>query len=75
VAPPGEWRTLAALRDVHPADWMLWESGPVSGNVQRLAELGLESTVFDPCANRPASGDFLSIMKKNLENLDRAFGH
>jgi zinc transport system substrate-binding protein len=73
VAPPDEWQTLAKLRQVHPADWMLWESDPDRENIRRLEELGLQSAVLDPCGNRPAEGDFLSVMTKNLENVERLF--
>ena len=73
VAPPDEWQALAGMRERHPAGWMLWESDPAHENVQRLKELGLQSTVFDPCWNRPAEGDFLSVMMKNADNLERLF--
>jgi zinc transport system substrate-binding protein len=52
---------------------MLWESDPSDENVQRLEELGLQSTVFDPCGNRPATGNFLGVMTRNVDNMDRLF--
>jgi len=73
VAPTNEWRALAELRESHPAGWMLWEGDPVSENVERLKQLSIQSTVFDPCGNRPADGDFLSVMTKNVENMERLF--
>jgi zinc transport system substrate-binding protein len=73
VAPPNEWLALAKMRESHPAGWMLWESDPDRENIRRLEELGLQSAVLDPCGNRPAEGDFLSVMTKNLENVERLF--
>jgi zinc transport system substrate-binding protein len=35
--------------------------------------LGVAVVVFQPCANRPPQGDFLSVMKRNLDNLKIAF--
>jgi zinc transport system substrate-binding protein len=29
--------------------------------------------VFDPCGNVPDSGDFLSVMKANVEAIEKAF--
>ena len=73
VVPPDQWRALAVIRESHPAGWMLWEGDPSDENVQRLEELGLQSTVFDPCGNRPATGNFLGAMTKNVDSMDRLF--
>ncbi len=73
VAPPDQWLALAEMHKGHPAAWMLWEADPDGANIRRLEETGLRSTVFDPCGNRPADGDFLSVMTKNADNMDRLF--
>ena len=52
---------------------MLWEGEPLPETAARLAALGVESAVFDPCGNRPESGDYLSVMAKNLANLESVF--
>ena len=76
---PGElpdeegWRALQELLAEHPARWMLWESEPLTETAQKLQELGVESVVFDPCGNRPAAGDYLSVMQSNLTNLEKVF--
>ena len=65
-------RQLRELRDMledHPALWVLWEGEPMEETVASLEELGISSIVFDPCANAPESGDFLTVMRKNVENL------
>jgi zinc transport system substrate-binding protein len=73
VAPPEEWQALAKLAEEHPAKWMLWEDAPSPDNLKRLQELGIESIVFNPCGNRQDNGDFLAIMKSNLENIEQVF--
>jgi len=70
-----EWQDLAKLRSTHPAGWMLWESAPAPEITARLLQLGIQSVVFDPCANRPETGDFLSVMSENLTNTARIFDH
>jgi zinc transport system substrate-binding protein len=73
MAPETEWQALAELRERHPAGWMVWEGEPSAGNRERLQQLGVQSTVFEPCANRPQAGDFLSVMSNNVANLQRVF--
>jgi zinc transport system substrate-binding protein len=73
IPPETEWRALAELRARHPAGWMLWESEPIAGNRERLQQLGVQSTVFHPCANRPQTGDFMSVMSENVQNLKQVF--
>lgn len=60
---------LAKLQETHKAVWMIWEDKPGPANVTALAAQGIRSVVFSPCANRPVEGDWLSVMKQNLENL------
>ena len=48
---------------------MIWEGEPLQQSVARLSRMGIKSVVFDPCANRPPTGDFLSVMRQNLGNL------
>jgi len=55
------------------ADWMLWEKQPLPEIAQQLDSMGIGIAVFDPCANRPANGDFLSVMQQNIANLRRAY--
>lgn len=74
LAPESEWWALAELRQRHPAAWMVWEREPTAENRERLQQLGIQSTVFDPCGNRPETGDFLSVMSTNVANMARVFG-
>ena len=60
------------LKD-HPAQWMIWEGEPIKESVERLKAIGLQSVVFDPCGNAPDQGDFMSVMRQNVENLKEVF--
>ncbi|MCP4901312.1 MAG: zinc ABC transporter substrate-binding protein, partial [bacterium] len=70
---PGEaeWQKLDAMKEHAPASWMIWEGTPLPQVIERLESVGIRSVVFDPCANTPESGDYLSVMNKNLEALRR----
>ncbi len=73
-APTEEmWAELKELLAGHPAKWMLWESDPDAETGAKLKDLGLGSVVFDPCGNVPAEGDFLSMMRKNVEKLQQVY--
>jgi zinc transport system substrate-binding protein len=41
--------------------------------VSKLTALGVQSLVYDPCGNVPEKGDFLSVMKANVQALEKAF--
>ncbi len=72
---PGEpvsedlWQELTAVLEDHPARWMIWEGEPLPEVASRLADLGVASIVYDPCGNRPDSGDWQSVMRRNLAAL------
>ncbi len=64
---------LKELLSKHPAKWIIWEGAPAKESVTKLELLGVKSLVFDPCGNVPEVGDFLSVMKANVEALEEAF--
>jgi zinc transport system substrate-binding protein len=68
------WKELADLISTHPAQWMIWEGRPLPEVVAKLAEMGIQSVVFDPCAGKPDQGDFLSVMKENVAALQIMYG-
>ena len=68
-----QWQLLRLAQERFPADWMLWEKQPLPKIVQQLDSMGIGIAVLDPCANRPASGDFLSVMRNNIANLKQVF--
>ena len=51
-----QWAALRHMLTVHPAPWMLWEGEPMPALVARLISMGIQSIVFDPCANVPERG-------------------
>jgi zinc transport system substrate-binding protein len=64
-----EWKKLQEALADHPPKVMLWEDEPLAESSQRLKDLGIGSFVFSPCMNRPAEGDFFTIMQTNIDNL------
>ncbi|OVE78094.1 hypothetical protein BVX98_01395 [bacterium F11] len=76
---PGEfpsdtlWKELKMGLKAFPAKWMIWEGNPLPKSIGKLKEMGVKSLVFDPCGNVPDEGDFLSVMKKNIEELKKAY--
>jgi len=67
---PGAWRDLERIRSHHKAAVMLWEAQPTSATADQLAENGITSIVFEPCASFPSDGDFVSVMRDNLSRLE-----
>ena len=66
------WNELSTLLQSHPAELMIWEGEPLEAVKSRLAGLGLQTVVYNPCGNAPESGDFGSVMLQNLANLEAA---
>ncbi|UCD53262.1 MAG: zinc ABC transporter substrate-binding protein [Phycisphaerales bacterium] len=67
------WKELTELVATHPAQWMIWEGQPLPEIVTKLAEMGIESVVFDPCAGKPEEGDFMTAMKQNVAELQKVY--
>ena len=67
------WTAFQALREDFPTRWMVWEGPPIPASVAKLQTVGVESRVFDPCGNRPESGDFLRVMRENVRQLGEVF--
>lgn len=68
-----QWLELQSILKDHPARWMIWEGEPDAALIEKLNSLGIMSVVFDPSGNVPAKGDFMSVMKKNVESLRKVF--
>ncbi len=53
---------------------LLWEKEPLSETAARLRDVGITVAVFDPCANRPGSGNYyLTEMETSFASLEEAF--
>ena len=66
---PEMWADFETLRRLHPARWMIWEGPPLAETVEKLESMGVRSIVIDPAGNRPESGDFMTMMKANIDNI------
>ncbi len=64
---------LQTLLATHPAKWMIWEGEPAAESIAKLKAIGVASVVFDPCGNTPETGDFISVLTADVENLEKAF--
>lgn len=70
-APDGPaWGHLEQQLGTFPARWMLWEGEPLEATISGLEELGVGSLLFDPCANRPSNGDYMTFMNANAGSLE-----
>ena len=69
VPDEAQLEALKKILATHPAKWMIWEGEPDPVSVTKLKELGINSAVFDPCANVPGNGTWLDVMKKNVEAM------
>ena len=64
---------LKGILATHPAKWMIWEGDPAKDSVAKLEAIGVKSVTFDPCGNVPDGGDFMAVMKANVEAFEKAF--
>jgi zinc transport system substrate-binding protein len=66
---PEDLQALDALLARHPAKLMLWEAPPLPETEEQLRDRGIAIVVFDPAAQPPPSGDFLTVMTGNAKRL------
>lgn len=66
-----QWAAFQDNLEHHPANLMLWEGEPTEEVRQKLQEYNVNTVVFNPCANSPGQGDFLSVMRQNIESLEK----
>jgi zinc transport system substrate-binding protein len=71
---PEDIQALDALLARHPATLMLWEAPPMPETEERLRDRGIATVVFDPAAQPPSDGDFLTVMTGNAKRLACATG-
>jgi len=66
------WEELERELTSSKADIMLWEDKPLQKVNERLNTLGIKPVVFNPCGNKPGDGDFIIVMKANIQALNSA---
>lgn len=67
----GMLKDLVATMQDHNTNIMLWEGTPIEVTLQKLDKMGILISVFDPCANRPETADFMSVMRNKLHQLEQ----
>lgn len=67
---PAQWAALEDMIAATGAAVFIWEAEPATASRERMATLGLTDVVFPPLANRPAEGDFLTLMETSLQQLE-----
>lgn len=70
---PDMWHDFDHAQAHHAAKLMIWEGEPGKEVVDALTKRGIKSIVFSPCGNVPDNGDYMTVMKANLENLQQVF--
>jgi zinc transport system substrate-binding protein len=63
---------LAEILSTHAANLMIWEREPLPATRETLDRLGVASVVFKTGAATPAEGDYLALMRRNLDRLQGA---
>jgi len=66
------WIELQQIRGKHPATLMIWEDDPRPSTRDTLEAGGISVIIFRTAANRPDSGDYLSVMKANQRRIEAA---
>ena len=64
-----QWHDFRHEQSHHRFKYMIWESPPSSEIVEELKSRGVDTIIFDPCIFPPRSGDFMSAMEANIQNL------
>ncbi len=73
VPEQNQWHELQQLLISHDAKWMIWEGEPDEQSVASLQAMGISSLVFNPGANVPEQGDFMTVMKSNISAIEKAY--
>jgi len=73
VPTVSQWGDLNHILEEHQAVNMLWEGEPLPESVLRLKDKGIDSVIFNPSANRPDNGDFITVMQSNIDGLELAY--
>ena len=63
-----EWEHFEFLKSPG-AEWIIYEDEPSADIRAELEKRGVGICVVRPCGNRPAQGDFISVMQANIEAL------
>jgi zinc transport system substrate-binding protein len=67
-----QWQNLEPILASQTVSRLLWSEEPQAATADRLRAMGMRSIVFRIAAQPPESGDFLSVMRENVEQLRNA---
>jgi len=64
-------KDLATLQTKNPeVKYFIWEGQPSDTNAEQIIKRGLKNIIIEPCFSKPNTGDFLSVMHQNIEQLE-----
>ncbi len=66
-----QWESLTSWLDGAPAV-LLWAETPLAATRDRLVAEGVQCIVLDTTASPPQEGDFVSVMRGNINAIDSA---
>lgn len=66
-----DWDKLTTMQQEHKIPFLVWEHEPEKERVKDLSEYGITSVVLDPLTVKPAQGDYVSEMQRQLDQLEQ----
>lgn len=66
-----DWDKLNTMQQEHKIPFLVWEYKPEEKRVTELAQHGVTSVVLDPLTVKPAQGDYVSEMQRQLVQLEQ----
>ena len=71
-AEPNEstWEKMKSIQEQHKVPFMIWEQRPGEKQLKALQEHGVASVILDPLSAKPAQGDYLTEMQRQLNQLE-----
>lgn len=66
-----DWDKLTTMQQEHKIPFLVWEHQPEMERVKDLTEHGITSVVLDPLTVKPAQGDYVSEMQRQLDQLEQ----
>jgi len=61
---------LKTIQKQHKVRFMLWEEDPDEKTIKDLKQRGISSVVLDPLSTKPAQGNYLTEMRRQLNQLE-----
>lgn len=65
------WNKLKTAQEQHQISLMMWEQQPEEKLIKELQQRGVASIAIDPLTVKPAQGDYVSEMQRQLNQLEQ----